>query len=110
MQNELSGILIIDKPAEMTSSAVVARVKKCLGARKVGHAGTLDPDATGVLVCCINKATKLAGFFLKSEKRYRALLHLGIETDTQDAAGKILSTSDRLDFSEGRRRTGKLVG
>lgn len=97
---ELNGVIVIDKPAAITSAKVVAIIKKLLGAKKVGHAGTLDPDATGILLCCINKATKLAGFFLKSSKKYEAVLHLGVETDTQDAAGKIISTNDELDFTE----------
>ncbi|MBW2643293.1 MAG: tRNA pseudouridine(55) synthase TruB, partial [Deltaproteobacteria bacterium] len=59
-----SGILVVDKPAGITSAGVVARIKKIFGARKVGHAGTLDPFATGILVCCINRGTKLARFFL----------------------------------------------
>jgi len=98
--NEFSGIIIVDKPANITSARVVAVIKKQLGARKVGHTGTLDPFATGVLICCINKATKLARFFLQGWKKYTAVLHLGIETDTQDSTGSIISTSDRIDCSE----------
>ena len=98
--NEFSGIIVVDKPANITSARVVAVIKKRLGARKVGHTGTLDPFATGVLICCINKATKLARFFLQGWKKYTAVLHLGIETDTQDSTGSIISTSDRIDCSE----------
>ena len=65
---EPSGILVVDKPAGTTSAKVVALVKKLLGAQKVGHTGTLDPMATGVLACCINRATKLARFFLHGNK------------------------------------------
>jgi len=100
MQNELSGILVIDKPADITSAKVVARVKELIGAKKAGHTGTLDPFATGVLVCCINRATKLARFFLHGNKTYEAVLHLGVETDTQDSTGKITATSDNVEFSE----------
>jgi len=100
MNNELNGVIVIDKPANITSAKVVAIIKKLFRAGKVGHAGTLDPEATGVLLCCVNKATKLAGFFLKGSKKYEAILHLGVETDTQDATGKIISTSDGLDFTE----------
>ncbi|MBU4185119.1 MAG: tRNA pseudouridine(55) synthase TruB [Proteobacteria bacterium] len=100
MNNELNGVIVIDKPANITSAKVVAIIKKLLAAKKVGHAGTLDPEATGVLLCCINKATKLAGFFLTGTKKYEAVLHLGVETDTQDATGKITSTSNELDFTE----------
>jgi len=100
MNNELNGVIVIDKPANITSAKVVAIIKKLFGARKAGHSGTLDPEATGVLLCCVNKATKLAGFFLKGSKKYEAILHLGVETDTQDATGKIISTSNGLDFTE----------
>ncbi len=93
MAQERSGIIVVDKPAEITSAAAVARVKRLLGARKVGHAGTLDPFATGVLICLINDATRLARFFLNGAKRYTATLRLGITTDTQDSTGKIVSTA-----------------
>lgn len=85
------GILVIDKPEGMSSARVVATVKHILKADKVGHAGTLDPFATGVLVCCINRATRLNQFFLHDTKSYLAELHLGVETDTQDSTGTILS-------------------
>lgn len=99
MHRELSGVLVVDKPADMTSAKVVARLKKLLGAKKVGHTGTLDPFATGVLVCCINRATKLSGFFLHGKKKYEAVLHLGIETDTQDSTGNITATCDDINLS-----------
>jgi len=89
---EQNGIIILDKPAGISSARVVGIVKKMLGAKKVGHAGTLDPFATGVLVICLNKATKLARFFLHGNKKYEAVLHLGVETDTQDLTGKIIAT------------------
>jgi tRNA pseudouridine55 synthase len=91
MQAPLNGFLVLDKPVQMTSARVVARVKGLTGAHKVGHSGTLDPFATGVLICCLNQATRLAGFLLKDSKRYRAVLHLGVETDTQDGTGEIVS-------------------
>ena len=94
-----SGILIIDKPADITSARVVAVLKKLTGAKKAGHTGTLDPFATGVLLCCLNEATKISSFFLGGEKKYQARLHLGVSTDTQDFTGKILSTSNDLNFS-----------
>ncbi len=84
-----SGILLIDKPAGMTSARGVAIVKRLTGAGKVGHTGTLDPMATGLLICCLNQATKLAQFLLKGEKTYEAVLHLGVQTDTQDATGRV---------------------
>lgn len=90
----LNGFLVIDKPVDTTSAQVVSRVKRLTGAKKVGHTGTLDPFATGVLICCLNQATRLAGFLLKDYKRYRAVLHLGTETDTQDSTGQEISRSD----------------
>jgi tRNA pseudouridine55 synthase len=93
MRCQLSGVLAIDKPAGQSSARTVAVVKKLLGVAKVGHSGTLDPFATGVLVCCINQATRLARFFLRSRKSYTAVLRLGEQTDTQDATGQVVATS-----------------
>jgi len=87
-----NGVVIIDKPAGATSAKVLAAVKKLYRAKKAGHAGTLDPFATGVLVCCLNQATRLARFFLHDRKKYRGTLRLGIDTDTQDLTGRILAT------------------
>lgn len=95
MLKESDGILVIDKPPGMSSARVVGQIKKITGARKVGHTGTLDPFATGVLVCCLNRATRLSRFFLKADKGYEAVLRLGIETDTQDATGKVVAETDR---------------
>jgi tRNA pseudouridine55 synthase len=86
----LDGLLIIDKPHGMTSHDVVNVVRRLTGISKVGHAGTLDPEATGVLVVCVGKATKFVRFFEALEKTYWTVLHLGICTDTQDASGTIL--------------------
>ncbi len=83
------GILVVDKPPGITSAKAVARVKNFTGSKKVGHTGTLDPFATGVLVCCLGKATRLARFFLHGDKTYEAVMHLGIETDTQDLTGSV---------------------
>lgn len=87
-----NGVLIIDKPAKMTSADVVNRIKRLPGVKKAGHTGTLDPFATGVMVCPINRATRLAQFFLHGRKTYAATLHLGIETDTQDPTGEVTAT------------------
>jgi tRNA pseudouridine55 synthase len=99
-RQELSGVIVVDKPPGITSAKVVARVKKWLRARKAGHTGTLDPFATGVLVCCINRATKLSRFFLHGKKKYEAVLHLGIETDTQDSTGIVTNICDNVEFSK----------
>jgi tRNA pseudouridine55 synthase len=97
--NSDSGIFIIDKPSDITSARTVALLKNLTGAKKAGHAGTLDPFATGILICCLNEATKISGFFLEGDKKYRAKLRLGISTDTQDFTGKILSTCNEFNFS-----------
>jgi tRNA pseudouridine55 synthase len=89
MMAELHGVLVIDKPAGMTSADVVHRVKRALRAERVGHTGTLDPMATGVLPLCLGQATKIAGYLLAEDKAYEAELELGIETDTLDAEGAI---------------------
>lgn len=90
MPLELNGIVVVDKPEGISSAGVVARVKEISGAKKVGHTGTLDPLATGVLVCCLNQATRLSQFFLKGDKEYEAELVLGRVTDTQDATGTVI--------------------
>jgi len=92
----MNGIVVVDKPAEMTSAQVVAEVKTVLGARKVGHTGTLDPFATGVLVCCVNQATRLAQFLTRGKKCYQAVMRLGIRTDTHDFTGQVLSREASL--------------
>lgn len=84
----MDGILIIDKPAGITSHDVVARVRRILKTKKVGHTGTLDPFATGVMVVVVGKATRLAQFLDKDEKEYRAVMKLGFETDTGDGTGR----------------------
>lgn len=83
----MDGVLIIDKPAGMTSHDVVARVRKLTGHRRVGHTGTLDPFATGVLVILIGRATRLAQFLSGAEKEYEAVVRLGFATDTGDLTG-----------------------
>jgi tRNA pseudouridine55 synthase len=90
-----SGIIAIHKPCGISSARVVARVKKALGAKKVGHTGTLDPFATGLLLCAINKGTRISGFFLGGQKRYLARICLGVETDTYDPTGKIVCCAQR---------------
>lgn len=87
----MNGVIIIDKPAGQTSHDVVRDIKKILGARKVGHTGTLDPLATGVLPVCVNEGTKLAQFFRLDSKEYRATMLLGVTTDTYDVEGKIVA-------------------
>jgi tRNA pseudouridine55 synthase len=85
-----SGLLLIDKPAGPSSAQVVHRVKVLLGAKKVGHLGTLDPFASGLLLLGINEGTKIADIFLGAPKSYRGIMVLGVETDSQDATGTIV--------------------
>jgi tRNA pseudouridine55 synthase len=104
-QPDITGVIAVDKPQNITSAKVVAYVKRLLNARKVGHAGTLDPFAQGVLVCCINDATRLARFLLAGDKTYEATLKLGIETDTQDSTGVVTAESRGVDYSENMIRS-----
>jgi tRNA pseudouridine55 synthase len=83
-----SGLVIVDKPGGMTSHDVVARVRRIMGTRRVGHAGTLDPMATGVLVVGVEKATRLLGHLMLTEKEYAATIRLGRSTSTDDAEGE----------------------
>ena len=94
MAHENSGVLIVDKPRDMTSAGVIRRIKKLSGISKIGHTGTLDPMATGVMICTINQATRLSRFFLESPKKYTAVLKLGVDTDTLDATGRIVATHE----------------
>src|SRR3954465_10772872 len=83
----MDGLLIIEKPAGITSHDVVDRVRRILGTRRVGHTGTLDPFATGVMVILVGRATRLAQFLDKDEKEYEAVIEFGSETETGDMTG-----------------------
>jgi len=87
----MDGVLVIDKPKGPTSFDVVRQVRSLLRIKKVGHTGTLDPMATGVLPLCLGEATKVAGFITEGDKAYDAVVRLGAETDTQDAEGQVTS-------------------
>ncbi|MBF0618992.1 MAG: tRNA pseudouridine(55) synthase TruB [Candidatus Omnitrophica bacterium] len=87
----MEGIIIVDKPSGMTSHDVVARVRRVLGTKRVGHAGTLDPLATGVLVILVGKATKLFDKFVGFDKAYSATMLLGIRTHSADIQGEVIS-------------------
>ncbi len=89
----MNGILNINKPAGWTSHDVVAKVRRLLGQREVGHAGTLDPLATGVLLVCAGQATRVSEYLMAGRKVYRAVVRLGVTTDTYDADGEITSRS-----------------
>lgn len=96
----ISGILVIDKPSGMTSHDVVARVRRTLKTRKVGHAGTLDPDVTGVLVLCIGNATRLLEYLSADEKVYEGRVVFGVATDTDDASGNIVRIGSAAHLTE----------
>ncbi len=110
----VGGLVIVDKPAGLTSHDVVARLRRIAGTRRVGHAGTLDPAATGVLVCGIGRATRLLGHLLLAGKEYEATVRLGVRTSTDDAEGEELSIrstdgiSDELIAAAIARLTGEI--
>ena len=90
----MTGILLVDKEQGWTSSDVVARLRGILHERRIGHAGTLDPLATGLLVVMVGRAARASDYLMRHPKQYRAVLRPGIVTDTQDITGRILSRSD----------------
>jgi tRNA pseudouridine55 synthase len=94
------GLLVIDKPIGPTSHDVVAKVRKKLGTRRVGHAGTLDPDASGLLLICVGEATRLLEYMTATEKGYTGTCRLGIGTDTDDAAGSVTATASASHLTE----------
>ncbi len=98
----INGFVVIDKPAGITSHDVVSRVRRILGTRKVGHTGTLDPFATGVLPVAVNDGTKCIPFLNEGSKSYEALLRLGVTTDTLDMTGAVLSESDPARITRGQ--------
>ncbi|MFI6045726.1 tRNA pseudouridine(55) synthase TruB [Nocardia sp. NPDC051321] len=108
----LGGLLIVDKDSGMTSHDVVAKCRKLLHTKKVGHAGTLDPMATGVLVLGVERATKLLGLLTLTTKAYTATIRLGQATTTDDAEGEVLSTAPALHLSDDEiaTHTAKLTG
>ncbi len=88
----MTGIIPINKPSGFTSHDVVAKMRRILGVKRIGHAGTLDPMATGVLILLVGKATRLSDILMGSDKTYRAVLKLGLTTSTQDITGKVLES------------------
>jgi tRNA pseudouridine55 synthase len=100
-----SGVLVIDKPTGPTSFAVVARVRRALRAQKAGHAGTLDPAASGVLVVCIEDAVRLQQFLTDGDKGYEATIAFGAATDTEDAEGRVTAEGDPSGLTEAAVRS-----
>ena len=106
------GLVVVDKAPGMTSHDVVARVRRLAGTRKVGHAGTLDPMATGVLVLGVDRATRLLGHLMLTEKSYDATIRLGVATTTDDAEGEVVATCavDDVDPEAVRAELARFVG
>ena len=96
MPNEPCGVLVIDKPAGMTSHDIVNKVRRLYGTRRVGHTGTLDPMATGVLTVLVGRAAKAAEYLACDRKTYLATLRLGLTTDTEDTTGQVLTQSEHI--------------
>tara|TARA_B100000674_G_scaffold679_1_gene676 strand:+ start:397 stop:1236 length:840 start_codon:yes stop_codon:yes gene_type:complete len=90
----MNGFLLVNKPKGISSNHIVQKIKKLLSAKKVGHLGTLDPLATGLLIIAINRATKFSSFFLESDKKYDVQIELGKSTDTDDLEGKVIFESN----------------
>lgn len=95
-----NGLLLVDKPSGPTSHDVVAMVRRGTGEKRVGHAGTLDPLATGVLVLCLGAATRLSEYLIEKDKAYTARVRFGVSTNTYDAQGAVTATSDALPTRE----------
>ncbi|MCC6302557.1 MAG: tRNA pseudouridine(55) synthase TruB [Gammaproteobacteria bacterium] len=101
-ERDVSGIVLLDKPAGITSNAALQTVKRLFRARKAGHTGSLDPLATGLLPICLGEATKLSGFLLDADKRYRTEIRLGVTTTTGDAEGETLRVREVADLDRAR--------
>jgi tRNA pseudouridine55 synthase len=91
-QKDLDGVLLVDKPGQHTSHDVIARLRGKLRMRKIGHAGTLDPMATGLLIVLVGKATRVSQFIISLDKEYEGTIELGKTTDSQDADGEVMET------------------
>ena len=99
MTDALDGVLPVDKPAGPTSHDIVARARRALRTRRIGHTGTLDPFATGLLLLCINRATRIAEYLTGFDKRYSARIRLGVSTDTHDDTGAVVASTDISDIT-----------
>lgn len=103
---DITGVLLLDKPLDLSSNHALQRAKRAFNANKAGHTGTLDPFATGLLVCCFGRATKISTLMLEADKSYRATLKLGAETDSGDLTGEVIQSTelDELDLGHIRVR------
>jgi len=107
----MDGILVVNKPQRWTSHDVVGYIRRLTHQKRVGHAGTLDPMATGVLLVCLGRATRVAEYLMDSDKMYRAVVRLGVETDTYDAEGQVVATRPvNVDESDLRAALAHFVG
>lgn len=102
MRRQIHGILLLDKPANMTSNGALQRVKRLFNAKKAGHTGSLDPIATGMLPICFGEATKFSQFLLESDKAYRVVAKLGVRTNTGDCEGDVIETRPVVDVTAER--------
>ncbi len=111
-RDRVDGVLLLNKPAGISSNQALQRVKYALNARKAGHTGSLDPAATGMLPLCFGEATKVSAFLLDADKTYRVVARLGERTDSGDATGKRVEAADvpELDFSAWQRLLGEFIG
>ena len=91
---DITGVLLLDKPVDLSSNHALQRAKRAFNANKAGHTGTLDPFATGLLVCCFGRATKISTLMREADKSYRATLSLGAETDSGDLTGEVVHQAD----------------
>ena len=101
---DVDGVILLDKPSGITSNAAVQTVKRLFNANKVGHTGSLDPLASGMLPLCLGEATKVSGFLLDADKHYRVVARLGQRTDTGDAEGEVIEERPVVDYGEARVR------
>jgi len=99
---QINGVLLVDKPTKMTSHDVVYLLRRKLNIKKIGHAGTLDPEATGLLILLIGKATKLSQQFLQLNKLYRTKITLGVKTATGDRSGRVIQTGPVTNYEHGQ--------
>src|SRR5215217_5394741 len=102
---EMEGILLVDKPRDHTSHDVVARLRGKLKTRRIGHAGTLDPMATGLLIILVGKATRVSQYLISLDKEYEGTVELGKVTDTQDGDGEMMETRPVPAFTEAEVKT-----
>jgi len=100
MDKSIDGVLLVDKGKDMTSHDVVAVARRCLGIKKIGHCGTLDPMATGLLILVLGRATKIQDLLMSEDKEYVGTIKLGATTTTQDAEGEVIEEKEVLDYSD----------